>query len=287
MRVYSPTQTETWLTCPILRALTYGEDRWSPRRVGRPKLAAILGIAFGAGVAVYNQHRSSPGQRAAAIDAAHQVAMAELGALDAAGHETAEWERETRAKLPQRASRAVTAYMGADPFPHSWTTLGVEREYGEERARIDWLVDDGEGPLVVDYKTKLTLYVKGSETKAQALARTGEEYRHSWQQLHYCWRAEASRYLIVLAILEPRFTLHPILFEVHPEEQAMWNASAARVWAQMEAEDLGEALPWQAAEHATKYGPCPMQDACFAYRFHPTLMEQTYVRTPHRERRPA
>src|SRR2546428_8457195 len=57
-RTYSPTQTETYVYCPMLRTLKCAE-RWEPRKIGKKQLGGILGTGFAKGMAVYNTARKN------------------------------------------------------------------------------------------------------------------------------------------------------------------------------------------------------------------------------------
>ena len=77
-------------------------------------------------------------------------------------------------------------------------------------------------------------------------------------------------------VLPFRFKL--IEFPVHPDVMSVWVQSNMRVWAEMEKEDKGEAVPWMADVHSDNYGPCEMYKACFEYQWDETLMAEDYVK---------
>src|SRR3990167_9003258 len=53
MTRFSPSATETWLECPLKRHLSHGHlshGGWTPRKIGKREMGAILGGAFAQGV---------------------------------------------------------------------------------------------------------------------------------------------------------------------------------------------------------------------------------------------
>jgi PD-(D/E)XK nuclease superfamily len=288
MRAYSPSQTTTWIDCPIKRALAY-QEKWMPRRYGKRELAAILGGGVAAGLGAYYHFRGAceqwDGQSISTkpyVDIAVQVTRARLRELEEIGAVVNDYDRAQQDALPDRVQRAVEKYITWDvegrAIPHAWLILDVERTLPDHgHARLDLGVDDGQGPAVVDHKVKLQL-------KREYRQRELDRYRHSWQMLHYAWAYGAvlgrpiRRYYINLIVLEPQFSVELVPFSVEPEHMAQWEQSARRVWAQMEREDQGIEHPWMAAKHADEYGNCEFAEACLTHKWDPALMAAEYVR---------
>lgn len=271
---YSPSQTETWLRCPILRALKY-QDGWTPRWVEQRDVSAVLGLAFAKGAEVLNRSRQQGRlpDLASAEQAARQHAIDIIDGWTRAGRIVPDRFGPQLDAMADRAGRAILSYAKADPIPHDWPILGVERRYPPElgSAQPDLEVED-HGRAPIDYKVKLTL-------KADYRDREIARYRNSWQLYHYAWLPpRADHYYIVLVVCEPRFSAELLRFDIHPEWMARWEASAPRVWQQMHREDEGLAMPWMAAKHADEYGECEMYRACFECMYDPGLMAQHYIR---------
>lgn len=273
MTTYSPSQTTEWMECPLRRALRY-LDGWEPRRITRPRLAAALGSAFAAGVAHYNANGRDASNAKAAGEVAYRHAAAQLRAWQDAGREVVEWEATAAARLAERAQKGVLRYIEVDPIPQTWRVVAVEATVGDERARPDLVVEApaGGGLVVVDYKTKLTLDARYRQD-------TREEYAHSWQLRHYCWRWETRRYAIVLVVLEPRFSVEWIPFDVTPQAAEVWQLSAQTAWADMAAEDRGERLAVARPTSCRgRYGWCEYRRACPYHGYDPEAMPTEYVR---------
>ena len=275
MKRYSPSATETWMTCPLKRHLSKG---WQSRRIGKRELGAILGGAFAAGVSAWKtaEMLGQPLDAALYAEIAVGHARKELAALEQSGCAIGEYDRAQALALPGRAERAMHAIMAQDPIPKDWKVRDVERifpEWGE--SRIDLGMDTPFGPVVVDWKTRLT-------HDAKWLPRDVERWRLSEQRFHYsCAYADflhqpVYAFYILLVGLEP-FRTHVIPFVNHPEELALWLQARQQTWADMEAEELGTRKIGMAAKHHDEYGPCEFTRACFEFLLDPHLMEHEFA----------
>lgn len=268
----SPTQTLTWGTCPVKRALSYGLAL-RPKRVMHSEIAAIGGKAFGKAMEKRNQSIVA----GKCIDAEETIAIGlaevdiEKGLLVSQGREIPHWEMAYAAGIEARVEHGIKKYVANDPLV-GYTIRDAELtlvDYGN--ARIDLGIEDDFGVSVLDYKFKLRLDSKYYD-------KTVEEYRNSWQQFHYAWAygeylgTTIHNYTICLVVAEPKFSVKLHEFPVHPESMAAWKESAHRIWTQMEHEDAGLVQPWMATEHVTKWGPCEFQKACFDHRWDMNLM---------------
>lgn len=293
MRVYSPSQTATFMENPVNRRLQYIE-KWRPRQIGKKELSAILGGAVGAGLAEYNRtRRDNPGRldaRELFAEVASKYAKAELARYQAQGFTFYERELPTVGRLPERAAKGVLKYIAQDPVPPSWEILSVEEtRKAHGWARTDLTTRSPQGLTVIDYKTKLTL-------KEDYREKTLSEYRNAWAMLHYAWAESEVHgehvpvYYIALIILEPQFT---ILFDptfIAPEVMQMWRISARRVWAVMEACDTGSSEPiarvieetggleWHTFKFVNQFGADPYASAILVHKLDERLMERDYVR---------
>lgn len=294
MKVYSPSQTATWMRCPMMRALR--KEGWIPRYGQRKDWAAVLGQAFGAGVGAYNSLRQAheeqgmlmperaPDARASFIDVAVGVA---LGVKQQRVREMVDMglvvdeDGDAYIKvLDQRIRRAVTCYVLTDPIPDTWKIVDIESSLGEGagNARPDLIVRDEMGLAIVDYKSKLTL-------KAEYRHKTIQEYANGHQFLHYAhfgreyYKEPIDRYYIGLAVLEPRWAFELIPFPVHDETLKVWYQGASTAWAMMEREDAGEQVPWLSDRHSDQFGQCPYYRMCFTHMYDPGLAKQDYILT--------
>ena len=268
----SPTQTLTWGACPVKRALSYGLAL-RPKRVMHSEIAAIGGKAFGKAMELRNL--SILAGEPLSVDDTVSVGLTEVKVekdlLVEQGREVPHWELAYAAGIEGRVEHGIKKYIQNDPL-QDYHIQHVELTLPEHgNARIDVGVLDDFGHSVVDYKFKLRLDSKYYD-------KTVEEYKNSWQQFHYCWAygeylgTTIHNYIICLVVAEPKFSVKLHEFPVHPEAMTAWKESAQRIWAQMDAEDVGLAKPWMATEHVTKWGPCEFQKACFDHRWDMSLM---------------
>lgn len=285
MRVYSPSQTDSFMENPAVRRLKYIE-KWRPRLIKNPDLARILGSAVSAGLAEYNRARrdSLPLDPDAAGRVAAETARLDLKHLQSHGLTPTGRETETARLLPERAYKAVTRYIAQDPIPLDWKIVAVEpilKDHGW--ARPDLVLRSPLGLVPLDYKTKLTLDEKYKE-------RTLNEYRYSWAMLHYAWACEevfkepVASYYISLITVEPRFKvlLDPTIID--PEIMELWKTSARSVWAVMAMVDRGELKPWHTFKFFDRFGKNEYADSLLLHKWHDHLMERDYIKLPAKER---
>lgn len=294
VKVYSPSQTATWMRCPMLRAL--GKAGWIPKVGAKRDIAATIGQAFAAGVGVYNNMRKDTQAfkrpmperggdervqwAAACVDVALQVAHRRLEEMERIGLQLSMTDADAHylQQVDPRIRKSVSNYVLNDPLPDEWEIVSVEESLGEEagNSRPDLIVRDGDGLAVVDYKTKV-------ELKAQYYYKTVGQYANSHQMLHYGHFAsrkfgeDFAKYYIGLAIFEPKWRFDLLPYPYNPETMATWAGTVTGAWAQMEKEDNGEAAPWMAATHEDNFGQCPYYKACFTHHYDPALMLQDYL----------
>lgn len=291
MKVYSPSSTATWMRCPMMRAL--GQEGWIGKYAAKKDYAATLGQGFAAGVAIYNNIRFEHEQGGAKLPPRDATARASIieACVESAKRLMDERLKEMQDiglimddsdgyvdKLAGRCTKAVSTYIATDPIPDSWRVVAAEKDFGVAYggARADLVVRDETGLAVVDYKSKLTL-------KAEYRHKTISEYGNSHQMLHYAWAGGETygepihKYYIGLAVLEPRWAFDLVPYPVHPESLATWLKASQRAWMDMEAEEVGDKVPWMAADHSDRFGMCQYYKACFVHHYDPNLMKQDYL----------
>ena len=269
------------------RALRYTHG-WRPRRIGKRELAAVLGTGFAEGVAIYHRARHAVQPRSlsptelieiaeASAACAQTSASRRLVELQQAGFVVNDWDAATAQALPLRVHKGVMRYVSANPLPESWTVTAIEQTMGDYgNARLDLALEDSDGPAIADVKVKLQL---DSKYRAKELRR----YQDDHQQMHYAWawgrmlQRAVTRYYIVLVVLEPKFSVELLPYQIHPETLMAWEGSQRVVWADMAAEDAGTREPYMVAKHWDEYGECEYRAACFDYHWDESLMGQEYV----------
>lgn len=280
MRRYSPTSTERWSFCPLSRQLH--REGWQPSRLGKKELSGILGTAFTNGMAVYHTARQhgQPTSVDACVNAATQTVTQSLAKLDELGFVTPDSESALRNSLAKRAATSVAKYVGGgDPIPPSWVTKHIEHtlpEWGD--ARIDLGLATPLGPVVLDYKHKITHDDKW-------LQRDVDDWEVSEQRFLYTEGygelvgQPVYAFYICLVVAEPKWKATLIPFVTDPVTQTMWRQSRERVtWPLMSQEDSGDLAVGMAAKHRDNFGPCPFKRACFTHKLDPSLMAGDYIK---------
>lgn len=269
MTAYSPTETTDYLFCPQYRAYRWS-GRWRARVAGRMDLGGVLGKSVHAGLACY--YRGSPEPSSAAITMAHDnlVRLAGLGIT---------WPADLApeaAALPVKAGWAVQKFLTVPAL--AWHVLAVEQRLGH--GVVDLVVEDREGPLVVETKTALRLE---SRYQAAKLA----SYGTAWQLWDYCHRVSewlqrpVTRALVQLIILGPVFHVARLPLVFNNLERWLQH-DAWPVWQRMEADEGMERPPRNMTRcHDDGYRkPCAFYGVCWEGR----SIEETHVQEPERER---
>lgn len=285
MKVYSPSQTETFSQCQVKRQL---QKHWKPKIMEKPGIAAAMGTAMAAGLAVFNRGRMENKLRnlIEVKDACVQEWNAELEHFRKAGGVIMD---ETHVRLPDLMTRGLETYALNDPIPQEWKIVGVEYEFKDwGNARADVVIRNEHGFAPVDHKMKESLYVKQGETKDAARARTLLEYEHSFKMLHYVYAVNKTfgpcdRYYIILGELKPGKPHYMIQeFPVDERTLTFWWNGAFKYWAQMNEVDTHEDYPAPAAIHDSKYGKCEFYWACFNAHLDAETMKAKYVQIERR-----
>lgn len=288
MNIYSPSQTATYSRCPVKRQLA-SVERWVPRVLGKREIAACLGRGVAAGLGTYYTLVQATGacpDPATSSQIASTIATQSLRELRDLGCQVPEYEASSAATLGTRAADVILNYAKWDRqdkvLSHDWQILHVEHSFPEHgNARLDLGVDDGQGPAVLDWKTRG--YLKGD-----MLPREVAKYENAGQLLHYSWayaqffgREYLPRYYVGLIVLQPRFFVEILPYTITEEDHRQWLRSAQVKWEQMAVIDNDPSRPIAMAdEHTDNYGDCEFRRACFTHHWDPASMTAEYVRRP-------
>lgn len=261
-RVYSPSSTDKYLTCPM----SWWLGRISnvqPIEYSFMELAGIVGTSF----SIYMEHLFDSGAETA-HRRAHSNLETEHKKLRASNRVCFEQAKAFESQLAKRLDRFIDTYMQFNPIPPTWKLFDPERVF--ERAggcRVDTMARTDVGKLaVVDYKTR-------SRINANQVESTRAEFAVSHQLLHYAWAAsqeyneDVSYTAICCIALEPRAQAHFWVYPVQPRMLAAWSAGMKNVWADMEAVERGERTPNMSSVHSNKYGNCRYHSLCFNYNW--------------------
>lgn len=259
MKVYSPSQTETYLFCPMKRWL-YSVEKVRPRILYARDTAAIVGRGLAEVAAIVNAAKKQ-GERD--LSAHLQLFLAagttaldqDLARLDHEGYRF--WNSADRDRVRQDLQNAITLLVEYDATLPPWEILDIELTLPDHGfARLDLGVRSPTGALgVVDYKVKMKSDVRYRQTDL-------DRYARSWQGRHYVWSYSQYKHEpvewwgIVLVILSPKPEVVVQPFFVGPDAQAQWLAFARQTWADMEAEDLGHRVTRGQTKCADEFGPC-------------------------------
>lgn len=267
MRAFSPSATEDFLFCPMFRSLRRTGLQGS--KLGKMGLAGIFGTAFAAGVGAYNLARKhgvtiGPSQVSTYVDIAIAVIRQHLADADAAGLVTTGFDVSTRGALESRMLKILPFYCANDPIPPQWTVDAVEltMEEGGD-CRLDLGLISPMGPVVVDYKTKITYEDK-------YLVGDSRSWQDSEQRFHYSHfygqrvGAPVWQFAICLVIVEPKARIHLLQWPNNDELIAKWYQSRVNhTWPRMEeARNRPVEQQEMAAVHGNKFGPCQFRGHC-------------------------
>lgn len=298
MRPYSPTQTSSFMECPVNRDLH--KAGWVSSVYTYRESAMFAGSAMNDGMVIWYRGRNLLPKVQLIDSCVH--AMQEKLRIEL--KHTAElgitWKDDVSAQLvtlPDRMEKCIRKLLVNDPIPSTWQIMEHEprwKEYGNCRPDIIVKTDTGK-IFPIDFKFKIQL---DKEKRSHALS----EYAYSWQMMHYAW-ATAQRYECevkthgVFLITAAPFHGEPQYFPIDPQLMHLWFESAQSVWAVMacvdgEPKHLLERMgidapavgpgekaltPWHTFKFHTRYGLDPYGEAVLYHKLDPYLMAQSYV----------
>lgn len=274
-RVYSPSETADWLTCPIYRGFRKSstlaelhEDaphRWQARG-GDWEPARVLGTAVQTGYNVYLQNPH------AADDA-----IAEHEVLVALMREFVPQPRYTLEGLAKLALRGVDALLKADLFDRH-QILMVDEPLSSSRPDVVSR-HETQGLGVSDFKVSQRVDERYRTQRLSAYS-TDDQF---W---HYAWEVgetlgEPVKWIRpIVVILTPKATVLHDMVEVSPARLKFWLEGAEQHWRDMAQEDRGEraTTPRWPACRGGKFGVCEFFDGCHSFDRDPRKMGTYYER---------
>lgn len=298
-KVFSPTQTMAFLRDPAAWYLRY-VMRQSPKNIGKKEIAGFLGTAFADGAAAFHNGlqtlQVAPGStipdslvKEAAVVAVESVKESKARVTNL-GQSVYEDQSDNWNLLEKRAAEFVFKYVLNFPTIGYTASDIIASELTLPRhgyCRIDLVVNTTLGPMVLDFKTKLTLDIKYQ-------AQTLREFEANWQMMHYAWAygeiigEPIRRFAILLHVLEPKSrlpVLHPVVID--PELMQMWVQSARQVWKIMEGIRTGTSIqldpvPWCTFNFFSKFGREDWADAIQKCHLDENLLRTSYIKEPPR-----
>ena len=269
-KTYSPTQTDAFSFCP--RYWGFYRAGLKLRVIGYPEIAAIVGTAVAKGLeCFYLMRRDGDPTDAVSIEQAavtfggrlKETALAN-GQRYVASANQSDWDA-----IDNNISLCLKTHAKRDPFV-AYKVLEVEAT-GIDGDRPDLILADDAGPLVVDFKCKLTL-------RAEWVKKEFSKWRRSWQLHHYAVRRGISRFAVCL--IAPH-TRQGIIYEtttITPTLAMRWLADANQLWGEMA---MSEGLRIEQLRgnttHANEYGECVYWAEACSVGLDPSLMNLIQV----------
>lgn len=268
LRTYSPSETENWLRCPVLRAL---DKQWKP--VGNHPEPAILGTALAAGLAThYDLIRQD-------LDPGDLGLKSALESLEQQWIGDGEYTLDGCSSLLTKAmKKGVTTDLLQDG-----TVVAVEKWIGQGYGSIrpDLILRYPAGLVIWDHKFTM-------EMQPAWLPRRKAEYDTKFQFWDYASRVGKTygeRVILVGAHLvtpSPKAMAWRIEVPITPDRLAVFEADATRAWDEMWREDSGEVTPmgrWTACNNRDEnFGRCKFYDACHSLGRRESAMTTLFIR---------
>lgn len=246
-QVYSPSETENWLTCPVWRQFS---KSWTPREI-EWEPARVLGVAVQEGLNVVL--RGQGGER--------EVEAAVTQRLQA---EFVEQPKYTLPGLVKLALRGVEVTLDADLLSRHQILMVDEPLSGSRPDVVSRHETEGLG--VTDFKVSQKV---DERYRAQRLS----SYETDDQFWHYAWEVGETLgepvkwFRPVVVILTPKATVLTDTIHVTPTRLKFWLEGAESHWRDMDAEDRGlraTAPNWQSCRGG-RFGPCKAYDYCHIF----------------------
>lgn len=286
MKVYSPSETETYRRCPTLWALQ--KSGWRTDMVGYPNVAAAVGVGVHHGAALLHKRvkeEKFPMFPAMFADEKVSTAVAEghaqIESLLEKGAFPVEKVEDWRDRIEQQVSAGVRAYIHEFPkwFCKEWDLLAYEESYGASRGetdyagRLDLLYRDERGLVLADIKTKQPF--KTDYYREMFI----QQMEWSWQlysYAHMVWNHTGKfpyRFQLIMIELaaRPKITHH--WYRFNQEYYKRWHYSASKLWDEMVEIESGLAIPAISDTHMFFGAPCPFKRACLDYGCDEDLMK--------------
>lgn len=265
MKIYSPSQTTTWMDCPLKRQ--YDQLGYQRRGYSLSDVKKEIGTVLHTALNVF-----------CTTGSATQADLALTTTLEATpiGPVFSWLDYE----LPMR--KVLEKVVKEQPWQqYGWKTAGGAlrlEKYGN--CEFDHLLSSDAGTTFNDFKTSW-------EKDARYRPRWWQEQSHSWQFLHYVWAFEEhfkttiDRFGVTLLICTPRPYVEFQEIRVHREKLEMFKKSAPYWWESMQEEeflylhDSNYRAPFK-PHCINQYGMCTYYDACHVYHGNYQLMEVGY-----------
>ena len=263
---FSPTQTDAYAFCP--RYWGFYRAGLKPKRISYPEMAAITGTAVALGLQEFYEARKTglygpPNIVQDMLNVYRNNALAN-GQRYVSTADQDEWDA-----MDSNVELLLKTHAKADPF-QGYEVVAVEQT-GEDHDRPDLIVRDDMGPLVVDFKCKLTL-------KAEWVKKEMAKWRRAWQLHHYAIRRGITRFAVCLIAPHTRQGCHVEITQVDEGYTKLWQHDAAILWAEM---DFLKGLSVEQlrgnTSHSNEYGECAYWPEACSHGLDPALLASNLV----------
>ena len=264
---FSPTQTDAFSFCP--RYWGFYRARLKPKCILYPEIAAIIGTAVASGLEAYYTARALGHVNDPLIPAIQKAQVQRDEALAhglryVAASDQIKWDA-----IDDNVALLLKTHAKHDPFK-DYTVVEVEQT-GDDHDRPDLIVRDDMGPLVVDFKCKLTL-------KAEWVSKEMRKWGRSWQLHHYAIRRGIGCFAVCLIAPHTRQGIHYEITQVNPHYADLWVKDAAQLWSEM---DFAKGLPLDTlrgnTSHANEYGECAYWAEACSHGMDPAMLSANLV----------
>lgn len=282
MNIYSPSSTIDYYTCPLMWRLR--KAGWRSKKIGKPELAAAVGIGFAKAMEVYYGGRGleTEGLTGGAIQEGQDAARNFLDPLFDRGASVYPTDEKTYSLVLPRIKKAVEGYLKKFSLPDGWTDFQTELAFPDQgNARIDLLCNTPSGPTVADFKTKVT-------ATDWRVTSSLFDFETSWAMHHYVWalrenHIQVDNYAIILVVIEPSVKVYLEQYSVDEEALEQWHRDALYWWRLMggvvdKEKVFGFLGVTRAPEHRNKYGLCRYYDLCINHRLNEESARPDYLK---------
>ena len=269
-RVFSPSQTAVFKTCPLKWWLQY-QVKYVSKKYNQKEIAGAIGTAF----STFQEFIDGGAKQS--LERAHTELEEELEKLRST-REIMESAIPYESTAHDRLDKFAALYISNPIIPSSWEMFDRERSFPEHgNSRIDSAYRTSFDKIgILDFKTRGRLQANQRE-KAR------REFGTSNQMYHYCWMAtevygeDVDQFSILILTLEPKPFIDLWQYRVKPAAMETWIAGRKQDWADMEAIIAGNRTPSMATEHEDKFGKCQFYDICFKHSFDEDQISEDFM----------
>jgi CRISPR/Cas system-associated exonuclease Cas4 (RecB family) len=287
MKVYSPSEVDKYMACPLKWALS--KSGWYPNNFGYGEVTAAIGTGIHRGAyeihkaLMTNNHSILPDLREMAIQSGLEASKTDIRRYLDNGcypiERVEDWEQRIDTQVPN----GISAYIEKYPLDRACNIIGAEESFelerGQEgyRGKIDLIIEENGKNAVADLKTKQPF--KSAWYKDVFI----NSFQWSWQMYHYTWIARQElegtfeKFYLVMIELKPKPVVTMHSFAVQEQYMSQWLHTVKPIWEQMRKIELGYEVPGISNNHYAYGQRCSFYRACLDFKLDENLMRSEYV----------